>query len=211
MKIRIWFILSAAILTAALPAFPQTQTKLKCPEEMASLMPEDAANQTGQYSSAGNTSMGIAGAELPFDFQCPPTSKYPAKLKMTLKKCHGNAPEACRTQLLSLEAETIRKDRISMTRSRDNVRLAVGVTPLTEEQFAGGTALYFVSTARCWAAGMGSAPSEYPYMPTIEFKWYAHTASSSITVTITGNMTAEKAKAMVEGIAVKFRKAMSEK
>lgn len=205
MKISHFVILSAVILTAALAVF--TRSELKCPEELASLMPGEAVNLAGHYSEAGTTSMGIAGADLPFDYPCPPTSKYPARLKIALKRCHAKAPEACRTQLLSFEAETIRKDRISMARSRDNVRLAAGITPLAEEQFAGGTAIYFVSTARCWAAGMGSTPSEYPYMPTIEFKWYAHSASSSIAVTITGNMTVEKAKKTIEEVAGKFRKA----
>jgi len=181
-----------------------SQSPPKCPSEMAVLLPSGAANATGSYSSAGNTSMGIAEADLPFDFPCPPTSEYPAKLKMAVKRCLDKAPEACRSQLLSLEAETIKKDKADMAKSRDSLRNVAGITPVTEEQFAGGTALYFVSTVRCWAAGMGSTPSEFPYMPTISFKWYCHTKSSSIVVTIAGNMSAEAAKNLAEDIASKF-------
>jgi len=181
------------VFLAAVPFFAQAGKT--CPPKLASLMPKDAVNLTENGE-----------ADLPFEFRCPPPKKYPAHLKMTLKHCDEKAPEACMSQQAFLEREMIVKDKADMIKARDNVHNVAGITPVTEETIAGGTAIYFESEERCWAAGAGTVPSDLPYLPTINFKWYAHTKDSAIAITITGNMSVERAKEIVEEIEGKFRK-----
>ena len=182
------------------------QGAAKCPPIIASLMPKGARILAGHYNTAGQVSLGGAGAELPFDHICTRSTKYPGHMGFDVQHYEGDAIKLFKTQVDAVEKETLKAERAEMERRRAAVRKSTSILEQindlkTELLPGGGTLLYYDFYLDCSEDGIKRSH------PEVRLLGVAHTGSSKITVKIDGFMSAEAARTAAMEVIANFLKA----
>ena len=196
-------VLAAAAFVAVFAIPSAAQNKGSCPEIIASLLPKSGAIRGGTYSASGPMGMGGGAADLPFEHPCVKSTKYPARVSISVTYYGGEMVELLKMQGDSADQQTILSATSELEKSKN---------PVKTENLAGGQIVYWDDKSECPAEGAaGSGTVNRPPIPNIRLRGVARTSNARLEITLEGQISTDLAKAAVAEVFENLKKADFEK
>jgi len=187
-----------AVAVAALAAAP-AQTKVSCPEIIASLLPKAGSLRGGSYNASGPMGLGNGSADLPFEHPCVQTTKFPARI--TIAVTYYAAEMA---QLLQMQGDAVNQQTLedAMRGLKKDQR-----SPM-REKLGIGEVVYVAYEVECQPETINTGKlTQYPPTPHVKLKGVALTANVRLEVDLSGTITLDLAKAAVSEVFENLKKA----
>jgi hypothetical protein len=194
----------ALIVVAALAAVPAAaQTKVRCPDVIASLLPKTGSIRGGDYNASGPIGMGNGFADLPFDHPCVQTTKFPARITIAVTYYGGEMAE-----LLKMQGDAVNQQTLENAMSG----LKEGQRSPMREKLGGGEIVYVAYETECQPETIDTGKkTQYPPTPHVKLKGVALTANVRLEVDLEGTISFDLAKAAVSEVFENLKKADFEK